>query len=381
LAQSISIYDWIIFATVPTGVPFALKSIIRVSKKSKILRALTVYPKEEEKVIEKDLLSSTSEEVCEIWNGRGATRIFAPLSQLPVTEWIFDGMLIPSKEAKNHSLIMKGTRSSLNLRMCFSLCGVETRDIAAPLSTAKDGNSGFDEWQEKAETELPPNIIMNLGPYNRVWKLFLLTATGIFLQLSILTLAGLTVFYCPVRQQFFPNTRSGYRITALTFVFAGTALLGFGLIYTAKTIDTAARVDIWRPTKPGMMVIWKQKKTDNEDLHTESYVIGKMIKKELISTHRRWRAVPSTSMSFPVAIAITVGFLLQSVGISLMHWPTQALQLLSMSIMFLGRCYVRSQDTPDFVKKVEGDDISNRDLLELAQEWHHWKLCSNHGRC
>lgn len=217
---------------------------------------------------------------------------------------------------------------------------------------------------------------MNLGPYDRRWKLCLLTITGIALQLSILVLAGLTTLYCPVRRQFFINARTGYRITALTFLLVGTVLLSFGLIYTAKVVDTLARVDIWKPTKQGTMVIWKQTKTKNEHLSTEGYVIGRVIKAELISTHKRSKTRPSTSMSGPVATTIIIGFLLQSVGISLMHWPTQLLQLLSMSIMFLGRCYVRSRAPPDFIEKLEGD-ISHGDLLELAQKWQQKQFPSN----
>lgn len=117
LSQSISIYDWIIFASVPTGVPFAVKTIIRVSKENKFLRGLAVFPEEEEKIIERDLLSSTSDEVCEVWNGKGATRKIAPLSELPVTEWIFDGTLIPSRESKHHTLILKGTPCLVNRRI------------------------------------------------------------------------------------------------------------------------------------------------------------------------------------------------------------------------------------------------------------------------
>lgn len=108
LSQSISICDWIVFASIPTGVPFALTAIIRVSKRNNVLRSLSVHPEEENKYIEMDLLSSTSEEVCEIWNGRGATRKLAPLSQVPITEWIFDGTLMSSKQAKTHVLIKKG---------------------------------------------------------------------------------------------------------------------------------------------------------------------------------------------------------------------------------------------------------------------------------
>lgn len=251
--------------------------------------------------------------------------------------------------------------------------------MVALLSAAKHEKSGLDEWEDKAETELPPNLIMNLGPYNRVWKLLLLTVVGSLLQSSIVILTALTAFYCPVRRHFFARAKSAYGIAAPTLVWAGTLFLTCGLIYTAKTIDTSARVDIWKPTKEGVMVIWKQDKKDFEEIHTERYVIGKVIKKELISTHRRLRTRPSTSHPVLVAFVLTIGFVSQSVGIFLMHWPLQALQLLSMIIMFLGRCYVRSQEPPDFVQKLD-HDISHRDLLELAQKWRRQRLRSEHER-
>ena len=85
---------------VPTGVPFALKAIIRVSNPNKFLRSLAVSPPEDRGVIEKELLSSTSEEVCEVWNGHGVERRLLPPSEsAPVEEWIYDGNLQPTSRA------------------------------------------------------------------------------------------------------------------------------------------------------------------------------------------------------------------------------------------------------------------------------------------
>lgn len=246
-------------------------------------------------------------------------------------------------------------------------------DIAAPLSPLKGENHEFNYWQEKAETELPPNLIMNLGPYNRARILYFLTVIGLFLQLGIMTLAGLTAFRW--REKFFTKSTKADTIIAPTLVWTGTVMLSFGLLYTAKTIDTSARVDVWKPAKQGMMVIWRQDNHESEDMHTECYVIGKVIKSELISSHRRLQNRPSTSWSLPVALAISTGFLVQSVGVSLMHWPTQTLQFLSMIFMFLGRCYARKQDPPDFVQKLD-QTITDEELLEIAQRWHREKLRS-----
>lgn len=60
----------------------------------------TQYYKDCNRFLEKDLLSTTSGEVCEIWNGRGVERVFSNTS--PVREYIFtqDGSLIPIRKAK-----------------------------------------------------------------------------------------------------------------------------------------------------------------------------------------------------------------------------------------------------------------------------------------
>ncbi|PMD17841.1 hypothetical protein NA56DRAFT_578041 [Hyaloscypha hepaticicola] len=65
LSQSTSWLDSIIFATGPLGIPAAITGAIRVGGYS-FLKSLIGRARERESTIEKDLLSSTSVDVCEL---------------------------------------------------------------------------------------------------------------------------------------------------------------------------------------------------------------------------------------------------------------------------------------------------------------------------
>jgi hypothetical protein len=133
------------------------------------------------------------------------------------------------------------------------------------MSTVKKHITRRKEWKGRPEQELSPNLSLNLGPYNRARKLLILTMVGLSLQISIVTLCAI-------------------RILAFIYVSAGTALLTLSLLYTAGVIDFSEHVTIWKPLKQNTMVIWKQQ--TNEQLQTERYIIGKVIKRELVSAHR-----------------------------------------------------------------------------------------------
>jgi hypothetical protein len=81
LSQSTSWLDSIIFAMGPLGVPAAIVAAIRVGGASWLKGAIG-RARENEADIERDLMSSTSHEVCELWNGRKTVRMVAtPLIQ------------------------------------------------------------------------------------------------------------------------------------------------------------------------------------------------------------------------------------------------------------------------------------------------------------
>jgi hypothetical protein len=74
LSQSTSWFGSIIFAVGPLGIPAAVTLAIRVSG-SKFLKGAISQAGERMSSIEKDLLSSTSIEVCELWDGEKVVRL------------------------------------------------------------------------------------------------------------------------------------------------------------------------------------------------------------------------------------------------------------------------------------------------------------------
>ena len=66
--------DHMAFAIAPLGIPTAISAAIRVGG-PRWMKALIGRSREDPAAIELELMSSTSPEVCEQWNGRGIIRI------------------------------------------------------------------------------------------------------------------------------------------------------------------------------------------------------------------------------------------------------------------------------------------------------------------
>lgn len=74
MSQSMGWADHIIFAMAPLGIITAIVGAIRVGGPS-WLRALVGRARESRAIAEVELLSSTSHEVCEMWDGQNLVRI------------------------------------------------------------------------------------------------------------------------------------------------------------------------------------------------------------------------------------------------------------------------------------------------------------------
>lgn len=77
LSESTHWLDYIIFALAPIGILTATASVIRVCGSSS-LRAFIGRAREGAGTIESELCSSTSRDVCELFNNGGITRVLAP---------------------------------------------------------------------------------------------------------------------------------------------------------------------------------------------------------------------------------------------------------------------------------------------------------------
>lgn len=98
------------FALVPTGIPFALGAIIRVSRFAFCTDSNSPtndYNTEARDITEKDLLSSTSDNVWEVWDGYSVVRKIhhaKKVSEEPIREFIlYDNEIYPTTCGKDKS--------------------------------------------------------------------------------------------------------------------------------------------------------------------------------------------------------------------------------------------------------------------------------------
>ncbi|PWY73198.1 hypothetical protein BO94DRAFT_578395 [Aspergillus sclerotioniger CBS 115572] len=151
------------------------------------------------------------------------------------------------------------------------------------------------------------------------------------------------------------------------FVFiSGTAFLFVGMLVCASAIDKASQDVLWKPTRPDSLIIWPQERSDPDA--TDSYVITKRIRTEVVSSHRPRGMAPRVQFPPLIIFCIAAGYLMQAISLPLQHWPPQALQFLTTVFMFLCRSFLRRQDLPDRAKRIDTgcctDWIAKRCLLD-----------------
>lgn len=182
LSESTSFLDYLIFAMAPIGILTAIVSTIRVCGHSS-LRAFVGRSQEGEGVIEAELCTSTSRDVCELFNRGGIARV---LGKPSVLELVYDPSKAPSVSGKSND-------SELHLSRNY-FTGIKSSD-----DWQRVEGSVFERPSKKealAEDFAPnPNLSLNVGIVKRPqWVFVAIAATGVILQVGVLVLAGVGVW-------------------------------------------------------------------------------------------------------------------------------------------------------------------------------------------
>ena len=107
MSQSTGWADNIILAMVPLGIVTAVVSAIRVGG-PQWLKAIIGRAREPRTVAEVELMSCTSHEVCELWNGQGVVRV---MGEGPIREFI---IMVPKGSGENGLTTDKTTNLKIN---------------------------------------------------------------------------------------------------------------------------------------------------------------------------------------------------------------------------------------------------------------------------
>ncbi|KAF3313189.1 hypothetical protein TWF173_006152 [Orbilia oligospora] len=284
LSQSLSWLDCVIFAMAPLGIITAIISAIRVAGPI-WLRAVIGRARESKGDAELELMSSTSIDVCELWNGRSVVRAIGEsditevfwleevdskptnpgvaleqertptaanakrLRSLP-TEWYqrLLAKLFPTPESQQGPKLDKsiGTifsaREAQRHRLLYKLRHPDAKLETNQTNGDTESKNSSDSSEEKPN---PPNISLNiLGDPTSKFELVLVAFTTTILQLGVVAFQITITYFSPFKTGF---TKGGSPPAsyACPLTVAGTLLVMIGMFICAMVVQLKSREDKW----------------------------------------------------------------------------------------------------------------------------------------
>ncbi|KAL0635164.1 hypothetical protein Q9L58_005889 [Maublancomyces gigas] len=241
MSQSMGITDNIIFATAPLGIITAIVGAIRVGG-SKPLTAIIGRARESRSAVEIELMSSTSVEVGELWDGKGVVRA---IGAAPIIELIY----LTPKEWKYQTIDPETQKIWTEGDF-----GIYDFGSAKSSILERESSNGNDDLRNhSSETALlgareAPNLSLNLGG-NAIHdiELFAVAACGVMLQLAVFVYAVLTYVMSPWNLTF---QKAGYQAAIYTpLMICGTAALVIGMYLCSHIIERSTVEESWTVKK------------------------------------------------------------------------------------------------------------------------------------
>ncbi|KAI9773875.1 MAG: hypothetical protein M1840_006101 [Geoglossum simile] len=323
MADSMGWTDNIIFAMAPLGIITAIVGAIRVSGRPKWLKSLIGRAREGQGNVEVELMSSTSSDVCELWNGQSVVRVMGSSS---VIELVLCDVADDDDGDEYQSL----KRQDDQYHGIFKLDEAIEHKVISLTSGDTESNSFKDT---------PPSMALNIiGKRSSNRELLAVAVFGTIIQVAVVALAGLETYVHPWNSKFKKNGRpvSPY---AFPLMMIGTPLLVLGIAMCAHIIEASSAEAEWEPGSDTSLA-WVQKGDTINDQKFESFAFFSQ------SGHRLRKSIRDTTHSreSQVLIATTislVGFVAQFSSLRFLHWSITICQLTAIAIMTGLRAVVR----------------------------------------
>ncbi|KAH6886409.1 hypothetical protein B0T10DRAFT_371957, partial [Thelonectria olida] len=223
LSESITLLDYFIFAMAPMGILTAVVSAIRVCG-SPSLRAFIGRAQEGGGNAEAELCSSTSRDVCELYNNGGIARVFG---RPKILEVVYD----PAKQ--------------------------DSADGTAGIYTFREfvNRKDQDEWNgpplgdaESVTDAFAPNLSLNVGIKRKPPAVFWAVAiVGMVLQVGVLVFAGVVTYYLK-----WEKGGSRPESYACPLTIAGTLLMCGGIFLCAFLVGQSTNERIFYRKRNGI---------------------------------------------------------------------------------------------------------------------------------
>lgn len=222
LSECITWEDIVIFAAAPLGVITAVVSAIRVYG-TPSLRAFIGRAQEGAGVAEAELCSSTSRDVCELYNNGGIARVFGRPKLLEI---VHDPLAtIEEFFSSDRHEATAGIYSFQDYVTCDSPREKDWQQRSSSEKERSSGKSGADGLND-ARFAPNPNLSLNIGirPHNRFWFI-VAAAWGVSSQLVVLMWAALARYYYQWTRNSNEGRKKGEPLTPSVLVHANNGSL------------------------------------------------------------------------------------------------------------------------------------------------------------
>ncbi|KAJ5213562.1 hypothetical protein N7449_000731 [Penicillium cf. viridicatum] len=325
----------------PMGILTAVVSVIRVCG-TPSLRAFIGRAQEGAGNAEAELCSSTSRDVCELYNSGGIARVFG---RPKILEVVHD----PDHDFSDSSDITAGihTFQDYVLGKGKNLWKEEKPKIKPKIKPNDAESARGSDPLRKPDTpymEFAPNLSLNIGIKKQSTAVSLTIAlVGLLLQVGVLIFAGVVTYYLK-----WDKDGSPPESYACPLVITGTVLVCGGMFYCAFPVGQSTKEDVWyreenHTTNPSMY--WIQpggQRIGDQTFDAFSYTDHENKLKKYTTS----RKDGSKESKFEVwaAIGTTVsGFVLQFTGLRGIHSAVSIAQLGVILVMSVARAALRMQ--------------------------------------
>lgn len=236
MSQSMGLVEDFIFACAPLGIITAMVGAIRVSGPA-WMKAIIGRARESEAMAEVELMSSTSEDVCELWNGDGVVRV---LGSSPVIELYYldpDPTNAPTLDSNEIPLL----DSTILYR---DDCRIWNFKSAISGELLEESTDPQPQNQEENLSHVP-NLGLNLsGQQVTPLEFWLVAIIGLALQLGVVVFAGVGV-YVPDWNQRFRKGDEPIKEYAFPLMATGTGTLVIGMFFCCYIVERRTTERTW----------------------------------------------------------------------------------------------------------------------------------------
>jgi len=317
MGQSMSWADSIMLAMGPIGILTAIVTAIRVCG-YRWLRTLIGRAQESSGDGEREIMSTTSESVCELWCPAGIVRV---LGEPKIIQCVYNDRHPNRKVMDFHEAIH---------------CGEYIED---------SGSKRSGDWSDiEDEIEVlrseAPNLVLNLsGARSTVRELRIAAIFGVFLQLGVLALFAAGKYKVKFVEGDQPEPTYSFALAV-----GGTCLVSLGLLLCSYAVERSTVKRTWVAKEAGLRVVWVQ--LGNHRVNDQLFKAFGLRKGDtqtefdtIITSRKASR--DSRVLTLSASVLTICGFIVQFFGLRGLHYSATLAQLTAMFIMTAVRAWVR----------------------------------------